>query len=498
LNEASSHRPQVLDRSFERKLAASYFAPLVITLSLLAAVVLWRFYNQASSAGWVEHTDQVILRIHITELELREMQSAFSGYLLTSDKRYLTDLGNARDALEKNIEIIAALIAENSDQGQRLLEINDLKGTWIKAIESLIRRTDRGKNTREAVAEAHAQAQTVFNSLEKFIAEQHQLRAQRAAHQATEYYVSSVLLPLLTLFVIVYLGYWGWRQIQLAVVQFDEALDIAERARDEAEKASVRAEKANRAKDNFIGTVSHELRNPLNSIILWSNALLRNLALGENTRRGLTAIERAARAQAQLIDDLLDISRIESGRMRLDVQLVDLAEVVKAGVEGMRAAAEAKFILLQEIMDPRIDCVVGDPGRLQQVVWNLICNAVKFTPNGGKIQVRVERINSHVEISITDTGQGIEPAALRLVFDRFWQADDAAQTKHGVGLGLSIVKEIVSLHGGTVVAQSEGAGKGSTFTVRLPLPLRTVPSVEPPKNPSVLSWRSEAVSPNGC
>jgi signal transduction histidine kinase len=184
--------------------------------------------------------------------------------------------------------------------------------------------------------------------------------------------------------------------------------------------------------------------------------------------------------------------------MRLDVQLVDLAEVVKARVEGMRASAEAKFILLQEIMDPRIDCVVGDPGRLQQVVWNLICNAVKFTPNGGKIQVRVERINSHVEISITDTGQGIEPAALRLVFDRFWQADDAAQTKHGVGLGLSIVKEIVSLHGGTVVAQSEGAGKGSTFTVRLPLPLRTVPSVEPPKNPSVLSWRSEAVSPNGC
>jgi signal transduction histidine kinase/ActR/RegA family two-component response regulator len=377
------------------------------------------------------------------------------------------------------------LIAENSDQGQRLLEINDLKGTWIKAIESLIRRTDRGQNTREAVAEAHAQAQTVFNSLEKFIAEEHQLRAQRAAHQATEYNVSFVLLPLLTLLVIVYLGYWGWRQIQLAAVQFDEALDIAERARDEAEKASVRAEKANRAKDNFIGTVSHELRNPLNSIILWSNALLRNLALGENTRRGLTAIERAARAQAQLIDDLLDISRIESGRMRLDVQLVDLAEVVKARVEGMRAAAEAKFILLQEFIDPRIDCVIGDPGRLQQVVWNLICNAVKFTPNGGKIQVRVERINSHVEISITDTGQGIEPAALRLVFDRFWQADDAAQTKHGVGLGLSIVKEIVSLHGGTVVAQSEGAGKGSTFTVRLPLPLRTVPSVETHHRPTV-------------
>ena len=155
----------------------------------------------------------------------------------------------------------------------------------------------------------------------------------------------------------------------------------------------------------------------------------------------------------------------------------------------------SKSITLQEIIDPRVDSVAGDPGRLQQVVWNLVSNAVKFTPNGGKIQVRVERINSHVEIIVADTGQGIEPAALGSVFDRFWQADGTAQSKHGVGLGLSIVKEIVSLHGGTVVAHSEGAGKGSTFTVRLPLPVSTIPSLEPRRHPTVTQIANAASAP---
>jgi signal transduction histidine kinase len=186
-----------------------------------------------------------------------------------------------------------------------------------------------------------------------------------------------------------------------------------------------------------------------------------------------------------LIGDLLDISRIESGRMRLDVQAVDLAEVVRAGVESLRVAAEAKSITLQESIDPGVDTIAGDPGRLQQVVWNLVSNALKFTPNGGKIQVRVERINSHVEIIVADTGQGIEPAALESVFDRFWQADDTAQSRHGLGLGLSIVREIVNLHGGTIVAHSEGPDKGSTFALRLPLPASAIRSLELRRHPTV-------------
>jgi CheY-like chemotaxis protein len=192
---------------------------------------------------------------------------------------------------------------------------------------------------------------------------------------------------------------------------------------------------------------------------------------------------------------LLDISRIESGRLRLDVQTVDLAEVVRAGVESMRAAADAKSIAMQEIIDPRVDAVAGDPGRLQQVVWNLVSNAVKFTPKGGKIQVRLERINSHVEIIVADTGQGIEPASLRSVFERFWQAEQSNQSKQGVGLGLSIVKELVGLHGGTVSAHSDGPGHGSTFTVRLPLPVGTSSSIELRRHPTVAQVPSPANAP---
>jgi CheY-like chemotaxis protein/two-component sensor histidine kinase len=196
-----------------------------------------------------------------------------------------------------------------------------------------------------------------------------------------------------------------------------------------------------------------------------------------------------------LIEDLLDVSRIETGRLRLDVQAVDLAEVVRAGVESMRMAAEAKSITLQEIIDPRVDFVAGDPARLQQVVWNLVSNAVKFTPNGGKIQVRVERINSHVEIVVADTGKGIEPSSLPLVFDRFWQADGTGRSSQGAGLGLSIVKEIVGLHGGTVAAHSEGLGKGATFTVRLPLPIGKTPSLELRRHPTVSPAARTASAP---
>jgi CheY-like chemotaxis protein len=281
----------------------------------------------------------------------------------------------------------------------------------------------------------------------------------------------------------IFLSYWGWRQIYLASEDFHHALTAADEATARAEQAREKAEKASLAKDNFLGTVSHELRNPLNSILLWSSTLLAIDSIDDRMRRGLSAIERGARAQAQLIEDLLDISRIESGRLRLDVQTVNLAEVVRAGVDSMRAAAEAKALTLQELIDPRADFVAGDPGRLQQVVWNLVSNAVKFTPKAGKIEVRVERINSHIEIVVADNGDGIDPGSLGSVFDRFWQADEPHRSGHGVGLGLSIVKEIVNLHGGTVSAHSNGRGKGATFTVRLPLPLSKTGSLEIRRHP---------------
>jgi signal transduction histidine kinase/ActR/RegA family two-component response regulator len=475
-------------RAFRRNLTASYFAPFIIAMAMLAAIILWRFQSQVSITNWIEHSDQVTLHVKDMEIKLREMQLAYRGYLLSRDSRYLAELGDTQRIFGENLAKIAALVADNADQEQRLLKINDAKETWIKAMNSLIGQSDAGQLSMEGFGQVRNQAEGVFNSLEDFIVAEQRIRERRASSQATEYQALFVLVPVLSVVVMFFLGYWGWREIQNATKDFQRAFDVAEKARADAEKAS-------RAKDNFLGTVSHELRNPLNSIMLWSTALLRDQALNEKSRRGVAAIERAVKAQAQLIEDLLDISRIENGRMRLDVQTVDLAEVVRAGIESMRAAAEAKSITLQEIVDPRVDAVAGDPGRLQQVIWNLVSNAVKFTPKGGRIEVRVERINSHLEVIVADTGQGIEPNAIGSVFERFWQDEGSGQSRSGVGLGLSIVKEIVGLHGGTVSAHSDGPGEGSTFTVRLPLPVSTIASSDPRRHPTVARLANASKAP---
>ncbi len=244
-------------------------------------------------------------------------------------------------------------------------------------------------------------------------------------------------------------------------------LDAERAARSEAERVSV-------MKDEFLATLSHELRTPLNAILGWSQLLSTGQADPADLEQGLDAIQRNARAQTQLIEDLLDMSRIISGKVRLDVQLTDLAGVVDAAVDSSRPAADAKSIRLRKIVDPRAGPVSGDPTRLQQVVWNLLSNAIKFTPKGGSISVMLERVNSHLEITVHDSGVGIQPEFLPLVFERFRQADSSTTRSFGgLGLGLSIVKNLVELHGGTVHAKSAGLGQGSTFVVMLPVaPIR--------------------------
>jgi PAS domain S-box-containing protein len=227
---------------------------------------------------------------------------------------------------------------------------------------------------------------------------------------------------------------------------------------------------AGRMKDEFLATLSHELRTPLNAILGWASILSVGSNGEEDLRAGLEAIQRNARAQTQIIEDLLDMSRIVNGKIRLDVQRLDLAGVLRAAAETIRPAADAKGVRLQTVLDPQAGPVSGDPGRLQQVFWNLINNAVKFTPRGGQVRVLLERVNSHLEATVSDTGEGIDPAFLPFVFDRFRQADASSTRRHGgLGLGLSIVKQLVELHGGNVRVKSAGPGQGSTFTVSLPL-----------------------------
>jgi PAS domain S-box-containing protein len=243
-----------------------------------------------------------------------------------------------------------------------------------------------------------------------------------------------------------------------------EALLKAERvARTEAERLS-------RLKDEFLATLSHELRTPLNAILGWST-LLRRLEPGSPDQiRGLETIERNARVQVQIIGDLLDMSRIISGKVQLDVQPIDLQEVITAAIEAVRPSAEARKLRLRATLDAKVGRIRGDSSRLQQVFWNLLTNAVKFTPTGGRIDVVLERVNSHVEIAVEDSGIGIKPEFLAFVFDRFRQADASTTRRHGgLGLGLSIVKHLVELHGGSVRVKSPGEGQGSTFIVALPI-----------------------------
>jgi PAS domain S-box-containing protein len=241
-----------------------------------------------------------------------------------------------------------------------------------------------------------------------------------------------------------------------------------ELAREQAARAE--AEQANRLKDEFLATVSHELRTPLTAILGWAKMLADGYVDEGRRAEALGAIYRNARSQAQLIDDLLDVSRIVTGKLRIEVRPVELAAVVEAAVAVVRPAASAKGVYLQTLFDPGAGMVSGDPERLQQVVWNLLSNAVKFTPKGGRVEVRLGRLNSQIEIAVSDTGMGIDPEFLPHIFESFRQAEIGTTRRHGgLGLGLAIVRHLVELHGGTVGAESGGLRQGATISVKLPV-----------------------------
>jgi signal transduction histidine kinase len=253
-------------------------------------------------------------------------------------------------------------------------------------------------------------------------------------------------------------------ELRWQAARLSELLERERRARAEAERA-------NRLKDDFLATVSHELRTPLNAVLGWA-ALMSNDKFVDlpEIRRGLKVIEKNARIQAQLIDDLLDLSLIVSGRIRLEIARVDLVSAVQSAIEAVRISAEQKRIEITHVLDPKAGPVRGDTSRLQQIVWNLLTNAVKFTPEGGKIHVVVRRVDLRVAISVTDTGIGIRQELLPIIFEQFRQGDNSLTRKYGgLGIGLAVVKNLVELHGGYVEVHSAGEGQGATFTVSVPV-----------------------------
>jgi CheY-like chemotaxis protein len=238
-----------------------------------------------------------------------------------------------------------------------------------------------------------------------------------------------------------------------------------------AQAARIEADSANGVKDEFLATLSHELRTPLTSILGWSHLLTGGKLDKQQTAHAIETIARNARAQGRLIDELLDISRITTGKLCLDLRAVKLAPLIQAVVDDVRLAADARSINLEAAFESDVGPILGDPDRLQQIVWNLLTNAIKFTPKGGDVQVRLERNDSHALITVNDSGQGIAAELLPHVFERFRQADSSnTRSNGGLGLGLSIVRQLVELHRGTVTAESSGENAGTTFRVMLPVP----------------------------
>jgi PAS domain S-box-containing protein len=288
-----------------------------------------------------------------------------------------------------------------------------------------------------------------------------------------------------------------------------EAMELAHQQREElldAERsARMAAQRATRLKDEFLATLSHELRTPLSAILGWTQLLLKadSPKSPDEQKRAIEVIDRNARAQVQLINDLLDLSRIMTGKLRLELHQISFASVVEAAVDSAKPSADAKGIRLKAIMGAGQDIVSADAGRLQQVVWNLLTNAIKFTPKGGQVQVLLQRVNSHLELSVSDTGIGIPPGYLPHVFDRFSQKDSSTTRAFGgLGLGLAICKQLVELHGGSIRAASQGEGKGATFSVQLPLSIvqlqdeslpRIHPTAETPSGESLSLPRLEGV-----
>jgi PAS domain S-box-containing protein len=328
-----------------------------------------------------------------------------------------------------------------------------------------------GKSLREAFAElgdhpALASLEQVMRTGQPVqVAE---LKAALVRHgESTEIYVDYAARPLNDL---------DGSTLGVIVVVHDITEQVL--ARRKVDSLRDAAERASRAKDEFLSTLSHELRTPLSAIVGWSTLLRKGAVPAERVEKALETIERNAKVQARLIEDMLDLARIEQGKLLLSVGPLEMVRVVSAAIDSLRPAAEAKGVRLQTVLDSHAT-IVGDADRLQQVVWNLLSNAIKFTPKGGRVHVRLQRHHSYVELALADTGQGIEPEFLPHVFDRFRQADASfSRRAGGLGLGLAIVRSLVELHGGTVTATSAGRGQGSQFLVRLPVaPLRadTVP-----------------------
>ena len=401
---------------------------------------------------------------------LREIAEAHAA-LLTGEDRYVRASRAGSATLRDQLGRLEAQLIDPAGRSMAIA-VRTAEGRYQAAVEQSLRGSG-GPPAAARAAGAASYGLAFEHALDAFVVHMEPaaaggLQATRASVRRTQAYFDlitsvSIVLALILCAVLILL-------INRVYREQASARTLAEEGQTRTDTALREAKAASHLKDEFLATVSHELRNPLAPILTWTQLLRSGKLEKEKVDRGLEVIERNVISLSQLIDDLVDVSRVVSGKFRLDVRPVDLAPVIRAAVESQRPASEAKQIRLQLVLDERAGMISGDSERIQQVMTNLLSNAVKFTPRGGSVQVTLGRAESHVEMGVSDTGIGIEPGFLPHIFEPFQQAMDGSMRRHGgLGLGLSIVRHIVELHGGEINAVSQGAGKGSRFTIKLPL-----------------------------
>jgi len=458
--------PEASSAVLRRMLLIGAVVPILAML-LMTGLLCLQIHERSLDVDWTEHSDEVLRTAGASLLYLTQMAAIVRDYVIRGDTSSLTSYRQASDRAAQSLSDLASLVRDNRFQLGRVSTISQLKGEVIGRYDEIVEDHDRNNcaDCAARLAGTHELMIRVRDNFAQFADAERALRTQRQAGQEAGEGRIVAGLAALVIVVLTASVYSIWTTAKRVAGIYNRALVDARASRADAERA-------NRAKDEFLGIVSHELRGPLSAISMWTQVLLGSRTDDQKMRKGLEAISRAIQSESQMINDLLDVSRIEAGKMRLDVRTIDLPAIIEAAAEVIRPSADAKGIRVHVILDPKAGPVAGDPERLQQVFWNLLSNAVKFTPKQGRVEVKLERINSHVELAVSDNGRGIDAKVLSRIFEPFWQADGGpSRSETGLGLGLSISRKIVEMHGGSLIASSGGTGAGSTFTVILPVSL---------------------------
>ena len=433
----------------------------------------------AESGARVQHSYELLQTLDDLTASLTDAETNQRGFLLTQDASYVTQFEEASAQVRLAVTELRRLASDEATE-IAIAHLGRLAGAKLQELRDSLHNSQAGHKHAALANVADGRSQRLMTAFQRDSAEldtmQRQLldqrreREQHARRWSTVVFAATIILSLLLVVAAAMISRRfedRRRMLENEISERRRAEDYRESLLASERTARAEAERATQLKDEFVATLSHELRTPLNAIVGWAGILQMDRR-ADTVQQGVEVIERNAKLQAQMIEDLLDMSRILSGKLLFEVRKMDLGPLAKAAVAALQPTANAKGVRLQMQVETQ-QFVNGDPARLQQVVWNLLNNAVKFTPAGGTVQVRVHTSGNQTELTVADSGQGIRPEFLPYVFDRFRQGDASTTRRHGgLGLGLSIVKSLVEMHGGTVSAHSAGEGQGATFTVRIP------------------------------